>query len=100
MPQKCFHFQEINWTITFPAEGNKGKYSNYTVTLNKGTQPEAIAKLGEILESPEIEQQYPHTVGYYKTAFTEHPTQPFQYLELRRIKTVEEFWLFLNCLDL
>lgn len=98
---KVFHFQEIEWTISFPPQGNKGKYCNYNVTLKRGPyQPETLVKLGDILENPDLEQHYPHTVGYYKTAHGEEENCKPIYLELRRIKTVEEFWLFLNSLDI
>ena len=98
---KVFHFQEIEWTISFPPQGNEGKYCNYNVTLKRGTyQPETPVKLGDILEHPDLEQHYPHTVGYYKTAYGEGENCKPIYLELRRIKTVEEFWHFLNSLDI
>ncbi len=101
---KKFHFQEIDGLIYFPTEGNVGKYRNYTVFLadrrNKGVQSEKCVKLGDFLESPEIEQNYPHTVGYFKVSSGEGGTFKPEYLELRIIKTVEEFWLFLNALDI
>jgi hypothetical protein len=97
---KRFHFKELDWTITFPPEGNRGKYSNYQVTLQKTPlDPELQMRLGEILDSPEFEEHCPHTVGYYKTAPNEHGGTP-QYLELRKIKSVEDFWHFLNSLNL
>jgi hypothetical protein len=98
---KIFHFQEIDWTISFPPQGNEGKYCNYNVTLKKGTsQPETPAKLGEVLENPEFERNCPHTVGYYKMSSAEGENSKPAYLELRTIKTIEEFWLFLNSLDI
>jgi hypothetical protein len=97
---KRFHFKELDWTITFPPEGNSGKYSHYQVTLQKTPlAPEQLMRLGEILENPAFEEHYPYTVGYYKTAINEHVNTP-QYLELRKIKSVEEFWHFLNSLNL
>jgi len=95
---------EIGWIVSFPRYGNKGKYCNYSVMLidrKKGTtQPEKLLKLGEILENPEFERRYPHTVGFYKKSSGEGAEFKPEYLEIRRISTVEEFWLFLNALDI
>ena len=57
-------------------------------------------RLEEILENPEFEKCYPHTVGYYKEFSGEGTEFKPEYLEIRRISTVEEFWLFLNALDI
>jgi hypothetical protein len=101
---KNFHFIEIDLLVYFPRYGNKGKYLNYSVILidrKKGTsQAGKLVKLGEVLENPEFEQRYPHTVGYYKGSFGEGAEFKPEYLEIRRINTVEEFWLFLNALDI
>jgi hypothetical protein len=95
---------EIGWIVSFPRYGNKGKYCNYSVMLidrKKGTtQPEKLLKLGEILENPEFERRYPHTVGFYKKSSGEGAEFKPEYLEIRRISAVEEFWLFLNALDI
>jgi len=101
---KKFHFMEIDWLVYFPRCGNKGKYLNYSVTLierKKGaTQPRQLVKVEEIVENPEFEKQYPHTVGFYKECSGEGEEFKPEYLEIRRISTVEEFWLFLNALDI
>ncbi len=98
---KVFHFQELDWTVTFPPSGNHGKYSGYNVTLRKGNdQAENCVRLIDVVESPEFEQAYPHTVGYFKLPNTEAVSHKCGYLELRRIRTIEEFWLFLNSVDL
>jgi hypothetical protein len=100
---KKFHFMEIGWLVYFPRYGNKGKYFDYSVMFidrKKGaSQPEKRVKLREILENPEFEQRYPHTVGYYKEPSGEGAEFKPEYLEIRKIWTVEEFWLFLNSLD-
>ena len=57
-------------------------------------------KLGEALEKPEIDGNYPHTVGFYKVSSGRGANFKPEYLELRRIQNVEEFWLFLNALDI
>ena len=101
---KKFHFMEMDWVVYFPKYGNKGKYLSYSVMLidrkNGSSQPEKQVTLEEILENPEFEKCYPHTVGYYKEFSGEETEFKPEYLEIRRISTVEEFWLFLNALDI
>jgi hypothetical protein len=95
---------EIDWLVYFPRYGNKGKYLNYSVMLierKKGTtQAGKLVKLGEVLENPEFEKRYPHTVGYYKESSGEGANFKPEYLEIRKIRTVEDFWMFLNALDI
>ena len=57
-------------------------------------------KLNEILDNAEFEQNYPHTVGYYRESSGEGAKFNPEYLEIRRISNVEEFWLFLNAVDI
>jgi hypothetical protein len=101
---KKFHFQEIDWVIYFPRFGNKGRYCNYSVRVRdrkKGTgQPREKIKLGEVLDKLEIDRNYPHTVGFYKVSSGRGANFKPEYLELRRIQTAEDFWLFLNALDI
>jgi len=99
---KKFYFQEINTIICFPNYGNRGKYCNYHVNLKSKeavSQAGKSAILGEFLDSPEVDNNYPHTVGYYKEYKGEGASFQPEYLELRKIFTVEEFWLFLNASD-
>jgi hypothetical protein len=94
---KKFHFIEMDWLVHFPKYGNKGKYLNYRVILiDRKKQLKKFLKLVEILENPEFENRYPHTVGYYKEQPIEEAELKPEYLELRKISTIEEFWLFLN----
>ena len=90
--------------VYFPKCGNKGKYLSYSVMLidrKKGNaQPEKHVKLEEVLENREFENRYPHTVGYYKECSGEGAEFKPEYLEIRRISTVDEFWLFLNAVDI
>lgn len=101
---KNFHFIEIGWIVSFPSCGNQGKYYNYSVILtdrkNGVVQPEKCVKLIEVLDNPEFEQNYPHTVGYYKASSGKGAKLNPEYLEIRKISTVEEFWLFLNAVDI
>ncbi len=95
---------EMDWLVYFPKDGNKGKYLGYNVLLidrkKVAAEPEKRITLQEILEAPEFEKNYPHTVGYYKEAPGEGAEFKPEYLEIRRISAIEEFWLFLNALDI
>lgn len=101
---KKFHLIEMDWLVCFPRLGNKGKYLSYSVMLverkKETRQTEKHVKLKEVLENPEFEKSYPHTVGYYKEYSGEGATFKPEYLEIRKISTAEEFWLFLNALDI
>jgi hypothetical protein len=101
---KKFHFMEIDWVVCFPKSGNKGKYLGYNVMLIDRTKEEKhsrkLVTIGEIVENPEFEIRYPHTVGFYKGYAVEGPEFKPEYLEIRKLETVEDFWLLLNALDL
>ncbi|HTY75961.1 MAG TPA: hypothetical protein VMD05_10400 [Candidatus Nanoarchaeia archaeon] len=100
---KAFHFKEIDFFISFPVGGNVGKYADYDVIFVDGSSEsrtlEKKVKLHEILDLIKVEQNYPHTVGYFKTSCSGDYVKP-EYLELREIRTVEEFWAFLNAVNL
>jgi hypothetical protein len=97
---KTFHLLEIGWFIHFPIQGNTGKYPDYDVVWVDGkSESEKRLKLRNILELPEVENHYPHTVGYFKTPYGDLNSNR-EYLELREIRTVEEFWAFLNAVNL
>ena len=95
---------EMDWLVYFPKDGNKGKYLGYTVLLidrkKVAAKPEKHITLEEIFETREFEERYPHTVGYYKETSGEGADFKPEYLEIRRISTVEDFWMFLNALDI
>ena len=95
---------EMNWLVCFPKDGNKGKYLGYTVLLidrkKVANEPKKHVTLKEILETPEFENHCPHTVGYYKESSGKGAEFKPEYLEIRKISSVEEFWLFLNALDI
>ncbi len=99
---KKFHFQEMDWIVSFPEIGNKGrKYLYYTVSCidrKKGNFKDQ-ACLSDILEKPEFENGFPHTVGFFKAPADEMKVGSC-YLEIRIIQSIEEFWKFLNDLDL
>ena len=101
---KVFHFLELDWLVYFPAEGNRGKYCRYTALLkerkgNESHKQHSIT-VGELLERAEFEEHYPHTVGFFKAALDEQSDTELRYLEIRTIHDVNEFWLFVNSVNL
>ena len=100
---KTFHLQEMNWLIFFPSAGNNGrKYLYYSVEFTDRRKGNSRTKvcLEEIVDNPEFENSYPHTVGYFKSPVCEKGQPVFSYLEIRIIRSIEDFWKFLNDLDL
>jgi hypothetical protein len=99
-----FHFQELDWLIYFPNEGNKGKYCGYTVLLKdrkgKASDNRNYVTLGDVLERPELEEHYPHTVGFFKAQCDDATETELRYMEIRTVHNVDELWLFLNALNL
>jgi hypothetical protein len=103
-PFKVFHFQELDWLVYFPIEGNRGKYCGYSVIFKdrkkKKTDVNNCAILGALLEQPELDEHYPHTVGFFKSQSTNNTQTNPCYMEIRVIHNVDKFWLFLNSLNL
>jgi hypothetical protein len=100
---KKFHFQELDWIICFPDSVNQGKYLDYSVLFKdrkKQLTQEKQVTLGEILSKPEFEGHFPHTVGFFKNSSGEGTEFKPEYMEIRFIGSVEDFWLFLNALNL
>jgi hypothetical protein len=98
-----FHFKELDWIITFPNSGNKGKkYPEYSVLLSnlKNTSLNKKILLIDIVENPDFQGRFPHTVGFFRSETNESQCRDLNYLELRIVGSVEEFWKFLNALDL
>ena len=101
--RKSFHFQEMDWLISFPALGNEGrKYLYYSVMFKdrkKGNSKSQVS-LMDIVDVVEFEKNYPHTVGFFREPIDEDTNCGFNYLEIRVIRCIEEFWKFLNDLDI
>jgi hypothetical protein len=100
---KKFHLQELDWLICFPDSGNQGKYMDYTVIFTdrkKEPSNERLAKLGDILEKTEFADRFPHTVGFFRNSSGEGSKLRPEYMEIRFIRAVEDFWLFLNALNI
>ena len=99
---KSFHFQEKNWIISFPSMGNEGrKYLYYSVKFtNPKNKENKHVCLTEIVDRPEFEGNFPYTVGYFKAPIDEKNDLRSIYLEIRIIRSIEEFWKFLNDLNI
>jgi hypothetical protein len=99
---KNFHFQEMDWVISFPQTGNRGrKYLYYNVLFSnrKTGKIQDQVCLVDILEKPEFENSFPHTVGFFKENNI-NSSSGIDYMEIRIVRSIEEFWKFLNDLDL
>lgn len=95
-----FHFQEIDWVIYFPSMGNEGRpYSKYGVAYRDRrsgiTQPGVRINLEDVMKNPEIQEKYPHTVGYFLYASGKGRDWTPKYLGIRKISNVNEFYRFL-----
>lgn len=100
---KKFYFQEMDWIICFPNVGNEGrKYLYYSISFvdRKTKQVKTHIALADIVDSPMFENGYPHTVGFFKDPVDEKGNFEANYLELRIIRCIEEFWKFLNDLNI
>jgi hypothetical protein len=101
--RKCFHFQEIDWFISFPASGNEGrKYLYYSVLFKdrkKGTVSSQV-NLIDLVDATEFENNYPHTAGFFRGSIDDETNFGANYLEIRIIRSIEEFWKFLNDLNI
>ena len=100
---KKFHFQEMDWIISFPDLGNQGrKYLYYSVLFadRKKGNLQAQVCLADVLENPEFEKNLPHTVGFFKESIGNDANVGSVYLEIRIIRSTEEFWKFLNDLNI
>jgi hypothetical protein len=100
---KKFYFQEMDWIISFPNKGNEGKkYCFYSVQFldrkNKHCNQNAI--LADVVDSPMFENGFPHTVGFFIDSVDKEGNFEANYFELRIIRYLEEFWKFLNDLNL
>ena len=93
----------MDWLISFPASGNEGKkYLYYSVVFKdrkKGNTKSQVS-LMDIVDVAEFENNYPHTVGFFRESIDKDTNCGFNYLEIRVIRCIEEFWKFLNDLDI
>lgn len=99
---KKFYFQELDWIICFPNAGNEGrKYICYLVNfIDRKIKRNKQAILADIVDNPMFEKGYPHTVGFFKGSVDKQGNFEADYLELRIVRCIEDFWKFLNDLNL
>jgi hypothetical protein len=93
----------MDWIICFPSAGNEGrKYLFYSVQFvdrkNKQNKPQTI--LADIVDSQMVENGFPHTVGFFRDTVDSEGNFEANYLELRIIRCIEDFWKFLNDLNI
>jgi len=89
--------------VCFPNSSNQGKYLDYSVLFtDRKKQPaqERRVRLGEILEKSELTNNFSHTVGFFKGSSGEVSKFKPEYMEIRFIGTIEDFWLLLNALNI
>ena len=93
----------MDWLISFPESGNEGrKYLCYSVMFKdrkKGNTKSEVS-LMDIVDLAEFEKNYPHTVGFFRDPIYEDTNFSSNYLEIRVIRSIEEFWKFLNDLNI
>jgi hypothetical protein len=104
METKCkkFYFQEMDWIICFPNEGNEGrKYLFYSVQIidRKNKQSSRVI-LSDIVDNQIFENAYPYTVGLFRGPVDKEGNFEADFLELRVIRCLEDFWKFLNDLNI
>jgi hypothetical protein len=96
---KCFHFQEMDWLVSFPASGNEGrKYLYYSVGIKDRKNGNVMSQVSliDLVDVAEFEKNYPHTVGFFRGSIDDETNFSSNYLEIRIIRSIEEFWKFLN----
>lgn len=101
--RKCFHFQEMDWLISFPASGNDGrKYRYYSVLFKDRKKGNASSQVSlvDLVDLTAFEKNYPHTVGFFRGSIDEDEIFCSNYFEIRVIRSIEEFWKFLNDLNI
>lgn len=52
------------------------------------------------MDKSEVADNFPHTVGFFKNSTGVGVKFKPDYMEIRFIRSIEDFWLFLNALDI
>ncbi len=71
---------------------------NLSIEEIRQIKPQAI--LADIVDSPLFDNRYPHTVGFFRDSVDKEGNFEANYLELRIVGSIEEFWKFLNDLNI
>ena len=66
----------------------------------KKKKAESQLSLVDIVDNPEFENGFPHTVGFFREPMDKEADFASNYLEIRIIRCIEEFWKFLNDLNI
>ena len=92
----------MDWIISFPNEGNEGrKYLFYSVEfIDRKKKKNSKTILADIVDSPMFENGYPYTVGLFKSPVDDADDFEANFLELRIVRCIEDFWKFLNDLNI
>jgi hypothetical protein len=56
--------------------------------------------LMELVDNAKFENSYPHTVGFFREPIIDDANYCSAYLEIRIVRSIEEFWKFLNDLNI
>jgi hypothetical protein len=99
-----FHFQEIDWIIYFPNSGNNGReYVSYGVAFRNRkrniSQSGPRIYLREVINYPELRDNYPHTVSLYFSATGKGKSWQPVYVQTRKIYNPIQFFNFLHDLQ-
>ncbi|MBK5133995.1 hypothetical protein JJE00_06160 [Candidatus Bathyarchaeota archaeon] len=100
-----FHFKEIDWVIYIPICENKGKNQiDYLVTYRNRksgqTQKKRRVNLQEVINKPEIDNSYPHSIGVYLDSSGRGKKWIPEYLLTKKILNNQGFVKLLNSLKL
>ena len=93
----------MDWIVSFPNKGNEGKkYCFYSVEFidRRNKKNNLYTVLADVVDSSMFENGFPHTIGFFKDSVDKEGNFEANYLELRIIRCLEEFWKFLNDLNL
>ena len=79
--------------------GPKVLYYSVKITKQRNRENKE-ACLTELVDSPEFEANFPYTIGFFKGPIDEKTDLKSVYLEIRVVRSIEEFWKFLNDLNI
>ena len=75
-------------------------YYSVLFTNLKTKQARSEIILADIVDSKMFENGFPHTIGFFKQLINDETNFPETFLEIRIIRCIEEFWKFLNDLNI
>jgi len=98
-----FHFKKIDLVIYLPIIENKGKkYTDYLVTFRNRqsgqTQNKRRINLQEVINKPEICDNYPQSIGIYLDSSGRGKTWVPEYLLTKKLSNNQEFLALLKSL--